>query len=65
MADEQSREPWPSDYDDAVEGQCERCNRPAMVRVVPDPFTAEVHPDEPNPPRPFCYPCWCERKDDI
>lgn len=56
---------WPADEDGVTDGECESCHQRTLVKCVPDPYIAEIHPDEPNPPSYVCYPCFHERCMDI
>ena len=55
-----------SKYDDDKEWPppCE-CGRPAYSGFLPDPFLADVWPEEDNPKRWWCDQCYDDRLDDI
>jgi hypothetical protein len=43
---------------------CERCHRPAEL-YAPDPFIAEVYPEDQPKPAWWCWACFENRKDDV
>lgn len=63
MKDERKDE-W--ECGDSFTGTCDhrgRINVP--VTSSPDPFIAEVYPEDRNEPSLWCLPCFSRRKDDI
>jgi hypothetical protein len=49
------------DYED----ECEECGEVRPVRILPNPFIAEVYPEDEPEKRAYCRPCWLRHKDDI
>lgn len=56
-------EEW--DTPEAAETTCDHCGRVRKCEHLPDPYIAEVSPEEPNTSSWWCYPCFSRRKDDV
>ncbi len=60
---EPSKEQW--DGAGWVEGECGRCGERGRVEWRPDPFVAEVYPEDDPVDEWWCRPCWRRRKEDV
>jgi hypothetical protein len=44
---------------------CDRCHEMKLCLHGPDPFIAEVYPEDEPDDEWLCYPCWSSRKDQV
>lgn len=56
---------WSEDGDGVYVGECPQCHRTCPLRDLPDPYIAEIHPENDNPPGPVCGSCYHERAMDV
>lgn len=61
---DQEKEEW-GEEDFPIVCCCCSCDRPKRCKWVPDPYIAEIHPEQYNPPDAWCFKCYQERSDEV
>ena len=56
---------WNDNGEDVAVAECSQCGETRPCRFVPDPFIAEVYPEDKPEPRWWCGTCFSNRKAEV
>jgi hypothetical protein len=54
-----------SDEPQVAEVECDQCHLVKPCTLTPDPYKAEIHPEDENPEEGWCADCYHSACDDI